>query len=61
MSEVRIQKGRLPAFGESPDALDAVGMNDRAPMLLHHDRRGLLHRLALSQLNGALDRLDRGR
>ena len=56
-SKVRIRKRRLPVFGEGSDALDTVGMNDRAPVLIHHDRNRLLHWLTLSHLNGTLDRL----
>jgi len=54
-----IRKLRFPAFGEGLDSLDPVGMNDRAPVLIHHDRDGLLYRLALAHLDRPLDRLHR--
>jgi hypothetical protein len=46
-SIVRIRKHGFAAFGEGKDALDAVGMDDRAPVLIHHDLDRLLDRLAL--------------
>ena len=61
VSKVRIRKHRLAAFGEGKDALDAVGMDHRAPVLIHHDLDGLLYSLSLSHLNGTFDRLHRRR
>ena len=51
----------LAAFVEGADALDSIGMDGRAPVRLHHDRDGLLDRLALAHPDRLLDGLYRGR
>src|SRR6266545_4080451 len=58
-SVVGIPEGRLAVVVECADALDAVGMNGRAPVGLHHDRDGLFDRLSLAHADRPLDRLDR--
>ena len=61
ISVVRGLKGGLAVFVERADAFDAVGMDGRAPVRLHHDRDGLLDRLALAHPDRLLDCLYRGR
>src|SRR5690349_16745142 len=60
-SVVGVQELGLTVFVERADALDPVGVYGRAPVRLHHDRYGLLDRLALAQADGPLDRLHRRR
>ena len=45
---VGIGEGGLAIFIERADAFGAIGMDRRAPVCLHHDRDGLLDRLALA-------------
>src|SRR5438034_7664693 len=58
-SVVGILEGRLAAFVEGADALDAVGMDGRPPMHVHHDRDRLLGRLPFAELDRPLDGLYR--
>src|SRR5215211_2496537 len=51
-SVVGILEGGLPVVVEGADAFDPVRMHRRAPVRLHHDRDGLLDRLALAHSNG---------
>ena len=55
MSKVRVGKHRLSIFREGNNALNAVLMDNRTPMLVHHDCNGLFYRLTPSILNRALD------
>ena len=59
-SVVGIGEGGLAVFVERSDALGAIGMDGRAPVCLHHDRDGLLDRLALAHPDRLLDGLYRG-
>ena len=59
-SVVGIGEGGLAIFVERADALDSVGMDGGAPVCLHHDRDGLLDRLALAHPDRLLDGLYRG-
>jgi hypothetical protein len=56
-SVVGIGEGGLAVFVERADAFDAIGMDGRAPVCLHHDRDGLLDRLALTHPDRLLDGL----
>src|SRR3954447_16040082 len=59
-SEVSIGELRVAVVVERADALGAVGVHGRAPVGIHHDRDGLLDRLAFAQAHGALDGLHGG-
>jgi hypothetical protein len=54
-----VEVGRA-ALIEGADALGAIGVDSRAPVRLHHDRDGLLDRLALAYPDRLLDGLYRG-
>jgi hypothetical protein len=56
-SVVGIGEGGLAIFVERADALGAIGMDGGAPVCLHHDRDGLLDRLALTHPDRLLDGL----
>src|SRR3954471_19657209 len=60
-SVVAVLEGGVAALIEGADALDAVRVDRRAPVGLHHDRDRLLDGLSLAELHGALDRLYGGR
>jgi Na+/melibiose symporter-like transporter len=51
-------EGRLSTVVECADALNAIGMDRRAPVGFHHDRDRLLDRLPLAQVNSAFHGLD---
>ena len=59
-SVVGIGEGGLTIIVERADAFGAIGMDGRAPVCLHHDRDGLLDRLALAHPDRLLDGLYRG-
>jgi hypothetical protein len=59
-SVVGIGEGGLAIFVERADAFGAIGMDGGAPVCLHHDRDGLLDRLALAHPDRLLDGLYRG-
>ena len=59
-SVVGIGEGGLAVFVERADAFGAIGMDGGAPVCLHHDRDGLLDRLALAHPDRLLDGLYRG-
>src|SRR5689334_21470591 len=60
-SVVGVQEMGVAVLAERADALDPVRVYGRAPMRLHHDRYGLLDRLALAHADGPFDRLHRRR
>ncbi len=59
-SVVGIGEGGIAIFVERANAFDAIGMDGRAPVFLHHDRDGLLDRLALAHPDRLLDGLHCG-
>ena len=59
-SVVGIGEGGLAIFVERADAFGAIRMHGGAPVCLHHDRDGLLGRLALAHPDRLLDGLYRG-
>src|SRR3954464_6094295 len=59
-SVVGVSEGRLATVVERADALDAVGVDGRPPVHVHHGRDRLLGRLAFAEVHRPLDGLDRG-
>src|SRR3954447_18675597 len=57
-SEVGVLEGGIAAVVEGTDPLDAVGVDRRTPVRVHHDRDRLLDRLARAEVDRALDSLD---
>src|SRR5215203_4777038 len=57
-SVVGVLEGWLAVVVEGADALNAVWVDGRAPVRLHHDRDRLLDRLPLAHPHGPLHRLD---
>src|SRR4051795_3295501 len=60
-SVVGVLKVGVTAVVEGADPLDAVGVDGRAPVGLHHDCDRLFDRLSLTHPRGALHGLHRGR
>src|SRR3954454_4168832 len=60
-SVVGVLEGRLAVLVEGADALDAVRMDGRPPVHVHHGRDRLLDRLSLAELDRPLDGLHRRR
>src|SRR3954447_9420052 len=58
-SVVGVLEVRVTAFVEGADSFDAVGMDRRTPVRLHHDRDRLLDRLPFAHPHGPLDCLHR--